>query len=773
MMNSKTSTINPPRRNALLWLLICLLMLGVLCIRWPTAQINSSVLALLPQDSIGDIPPALKDGFIQRLDRQLVWLVSPGNTADPQVADYWQHLLQQQPDLHQVTGQVNAKAQQVWGEFYFRHRNGSVDPLTRSRLQQGGTSHANWVLGQLYSAFSGVSSNELKHDPLMLVRGSQLALAQQASKLRLMQNWLVTQDNNGRYWYLLYGELNGSSFDMQKTQQLVNALHKLEHQLQEKYPNSQVLSRGTLFYSEYAGRQAKDDISTLGAATIFGVILLILAIFRSLQPLLLCLLSIFTGALAGTAITLLVFGQLHMMTLVMSVSIIGISADYTLYYLTERMVHGVEDSPWQSLFKVRNSLLLALVTTVLAWLIMMLAPFPGIRQMALFSIVGLTASCLTVLYWQPWLCRNLPVRPVPAALHMLRWLAAWRRNKALYIGLPALVGLLSVVGLTQLQVNDDISQLQSLPQDILSQEKAITALTGQRMDQKWFVVYGSTPQETLERLEAFTLTLDNLQHDGLITHYRQIPLNSLKRQQNDLALIQKAAPAVIQALNQTGLKDTQIDTKPMPVMPETWLTSSVSDGWRLMWLTLADGQTAILVPVEGVRDSAVMDRTAQQATGVAWVDRKTSFDHLFSLYRMVLSVLLIVALGIITISAIYRRGWQKGLTSLVPSVLSLIFPLAVLALNGYPINLFSMLALVLVLGIGINYTIFFSNPRGTPLTSLLAIILAMTTSLLTLGMLVFSSTQAISGFGIVLCSGIFIAFLLSPLAMPDKKERKK
>ncbi|MCF7428589.1 hypothetical protein L3W62_24020, partial [Escherichia coli] len=39
--------------------------------------------------------------------------------------------------------------------------------------------------------------------------------------------------------------------------------------------------------------------------------------------------------------------------------------------------------------------------------------------------------------------------------------------------------------------------------------------------------------------------------------------------------------------------------------------------------------------------------------------------------------------------------------------------------------------------------------------------------------LVFSATQAISSFGIVLVSGIFTAFLLSPLAMPDKKRTKK
>lgn len=75
-------------------------------------------------------------------------------------------------------------------------------------------------------------------------------------------------------------------------------------------------------------------------ATLLGVILLIVAVFRSLRPLLLCVISIGIGALAGTVATLLIFGELHLMTLVMSMSVIGISADYTLYYLTERMVHG-------------------------------------------------------------------------------------------------------------------------------------------------------------------------------------------------------------------------------------------------------------------------------------------------------------------------------------------------------------------------------------------------------------------------------------------------
>ena len=157
---------------------------------------------------------------------------------------------------------------------------------------------------------------------------------------------------------------------------------------------------------------------------------------------------------------------------------------------------------------------------------------------------------------------------------------------------------------------------------------------------------------------------------------------------------------------------------------------------------------------------------------MSWIDRKASFDRLFAFYRTLLGWLLVAALVAIALSYMLRLGLRQGAISVLPSILSLGGGLAALALSGHSLNLFSLLALVLVLGIGINYTLFFSNPRGTPITSLLAVMLAMATTLLTLGMLVFSSTQAIASFGIVLCSGIFTAFLLAPLAMPPKRKKR-
>ncbi|EMH4164586.1 MMPL family transporter [Pluralibacter gergoviae] len=765
-----------PPRNARFaawsWLAVCLALAATLAILLPGARINSSVLAMLPSQTLGAIPPALNDGFMQRLDKQMVWLVSPGKKPDPAAAAFWQQQLGQSAIFSRIKGRMSPEEQQAWGTFFFQHRNALIDPATRSRLQQGGNTQAQWILSQLYSAFSGVSSKELHGDPLMLTRGAQLALSQSGQKLQLMDGWLVAQDDAGRYWYLLHGETTGSSFDMQQTHASVAALAAMENRLKTAWPEARLLSRGTLFYSDYASQQAKHDIASLGTATVIGVMALILLVFFSLRPLLLCLLSVGTGALAGCVVTLLLFGELHLMTLMMSMSIIGISADYTLYYLTERMVHGDTASPWQSLSKVRNALLLALLTTVAAYLIMMLAPFPAIRQMATFAAAGLTASCLTVLCWHPWLCRGLPVRPVPLMVPMLRWLAAWRSNKTLSVGLPVGLALISAAGIATLRIDDDISQLQALPGHLLSQEKSITALTGQSVDQKWFVVYGSSAQQTLERLEAFTPALQQARQQKLIRSFRTLPLNSLKRQAQDLALLKAAAPAVVEALQSAGLEAISPDLSSMTVTVDDWLKSPASEGLRLLWLTLPDGASGVLVPVDGVTDGGALRQLAEKNTGVAWVDRKASFDDLFALYRTILTALLGIALAAIACSAVARLGWRKGLVSIVPSLLSLACSLAALAFSGLAVNLFSLLALVLVLGVGINYTLFFSNPRGTPLTSLLAILLAMLTTLLTLGMLVFSATQAISSFGIVLIIGIFVAFLLSPLAMPDRKRKK-
>ena len=754
-----------------LWVTFCVALALVLAIMLPRSSLNSSVLALLPQQTLGAAPPELQQGFMQRLDRQLVWLVAADDDNGRQAARWWQQQLQTLPELKAVEGELDDKRQSDWGRFAWAHRNGLMDDATRERLRNH--TQADWILAQLFSAFAGVGSKELQGDPLMLTRGSQLALQQNADRMVLRDGWLTAQDSEGRRWYFLHGELATNAFSIKESHALVKQLNALEQQLKARWPGAQLLTRGTVLFSDDASQRAQRDVETLGAATIGGVLLLVLLVFRSLRPLLLAIASVGVGAMAGSAVTLLCFGELHLMTLVMSLSIVGISADYTLYYLTERMVHGAHASPWESLRKVRGTLLLALGTTAIAWLLMLLAPFPGLRQLAVFAASGLSASCLTVILLYPWLVRGLPVRPVPLMVWLARWLAAWRRNRYLRVGLPLTLLIYAIGGVSQLRVDDDIAKLQSAPQRLLAQDRLIAALTGQRADQSWFVVWGDTPEQTLQRLAKLAPALQQAKRAGWLETTRVLPLRSLQQQQEDAALLSEAAPQIMATLQAAGLTLPTPYIEPTPVTPQAWLDSPLSAGWRLLWLSLPDGRSGVLVPVGGVHNSAALQQLSERQQGVSWVDRKASYDALFSFWRTLLSGLLALALLLIALSYVLRLGVKAGLRSVLPSALSLAAALATLGWIGASLNLFALLALILVLGIGINYTLFFSNPDGTPLTSLLAVSLAMITTLLTLGMLVFSSTSAISSFGVVLCSGIFGAFLLSPLALRPSKSRKR
>src|SRR5690606_41683657 len=90
-------------------------------------------------------------------------------------------------------------------------------------------------------------------------------------------------------------------------------------------------------------------------------------------------------------------------------------------------------------------LLLALATSALAYLALGLAPFPGLRQMAVFSVTGLAAAFITAICWFPWLDRN-PPPPTRLSIAMSAWFARWPRVRDARAWRAAGVGVASSVG---------------------------------------------------------------------------------------------------------------------------------------------------------------------------------------------------------------------------------------------------------------------------------------------------------------------------------------
>lgn len=758
------------KKRAIWWLLAVLGLMLALGYLMLNSKLNSSVLSLLPKEQTHDAQTELINGFQDRLDKQLVWLIKPTDPNNLAPIAWWYQNLKQQSFIAQVNGLIDENFQQNWGAYTYQYRYQLLDAKTIERLKTG--TQFSWIQSQLYSPFSGVSATELNHDPLLLTRSSQLNQLSDTHHLTIKNNWLAAQDAQGDIWYMIYAELNGSSFNMNSSHQMVTQLNLLAEQLKTKWPDTQILKRGVLFYSDHASTEAKADITTIGSLSIIGIIILMITVFRSVRPVFLSLLSIFIGMICGLVAVLSIFGEIHIMTLVMSTSIIGITIDYSLHYLTERLLHGNRESAMSSLKKLISTLFIALCTSFIAYLILLIAPFSGLKQLSVFAVFGLTGAFLTVVCWYPFLVKKLPVREQVGQHLLTFWLQLWQ-SSVMQWGMVFFALIFIAYGLIHLKVDDDISKLQTLPAELQQQEKQIVSITHQSNEQKWFIVFGDNAQQTLQRLENFIPQLEHAKQQAVFAQYQTINLPSIKKQQKNVALIQQYAPEILASLQQLGINANPPNiVQPIDVItPEQWQQSVISQGRKLLWLSLKDGKSATLIPISGIEQLTELKALSKPDQGIYWLDRRSEFNTMFTHYRIHLSQLMTGAVLIICLCFIFyniKQGLIFALKSTLPTLLSIGIALSVHGIIGQTINLFSMLALILVIGIGIDYSLFLSNDKSQTQSALLAVTLAALTTLLSFGLLIISHTSAIMGFGLVLTSGIFGAFLFAPLVIRNK-----
>jgi predicted exporter len=107
-----------------------------------------------------------------------------------------------------------------------------------------------------------------------------------------------------------------------------------------------------------------------------------------------------------------------------------------------------------------------------------------------------------------------------------------------------------------------------------------------------------------------------------------------------------------------------------------------------------------------------------------------------------------------------------------PTALASVATLALLGSAGQNLQLFHVLALMLVLGIGVDYGIFLNERAGREnSTGWLAVGLSALSTLLSFGLLALSRTPALQAFGVTMLIGIAAVWLIVPCFRYDPAQR--
>lgn len=659
---------------------------------------------------------------------------------------------------------IDANVFDLLGPYRYR----LLDAALRERIAAGDTASLRTeALTRLFSP-AGYKPDPL-NDPFGLL---ERWLTRQLPHTFATDDGLVTvAADGGRRAAVVIGTLAGSAYDMKVQAALDETLERFS----VAHPDVRLLHSGLVFHASDGARQAKREIGTLGLGALAGLIALLLLVFRSPLTLATLLVPLAGGGLFAFALTALLFDSIHLLTIAFGTSLIGVAIDYAIHLQCARATAGER-------FRLRAmlpGLALGLLSSVLAYLAQAMTPMPGLTQMALFAAFGLIGAWLTVVLWLPlW-----RVRPSLSAAGCAERL--WRLFERLRgrLGAKSAVALAAValpIVAFGLKSDDSLRLINTSSPALLSEEGEVQRLLGRDTGTLYLLVEAETPEAWLEKVEALTPRLDALIAEHHLGDYASLTqrVPSAARQDANLRAVRTLYDRELAALYaRAGLPDSLVAraTARLNDAPRldiaTWLASPLGEGDRRLWLgDDGAGGVAGMVVFNGTFDAsarAAITALAQATPGVEFVDRVQRLSVVLGELRREIAswvALALAALSVILLLRYRRRTWRV----IAPAGGALLVVLSGYALTGVSLNLFHQLALLLVLGIGLDAGIFAAeHPRARH--AWLAITLSTASSVLAFGLLAFSATPVLHHIGMTALIGLSAAWLLVPLVQPAPK----
>lgn len=733
------------------------------------APISANLLELLPGHSSDALQEQAEQRMQEPLNRDLALLVwHPQNqqtlaltaalAAELEGSGLYERVQWQlQPDLAAVREQLLAGRLALLGDAEREQLLAQPQAFVEARVQA------------LFDPFSGSPLVPLEQDWFGLAQAIQNHPPQRA-RIRIDDSGALRIEHQNRDWALLRARSSASAFDQQ--QPLLVAAQIAAARSRIEAAGGELLATGGLLYAAHGQQQARQESSLIGGISLLAGIALLLALFRSLRVLA-AVLPVLVGVLSGAAACVALFGQIHVLTLVLGASLIGVTLDFPLHYLSKSW--GLQ--PWRAtdaLRRVLPGLSLALATNLIGYLALAFTPFPALTQVAIFSAAGLLGAFFCTLCLVPRLL-NAPLRPWPAAVGFAeRWLAG--RDRLLgRIGTPWLLGALLLFcagGILQLNFKDDLRQWIAAAPDLQRQAEQVGEIVGYQPTSQFLLVRAANEEALLDLERQLRGLLDQLVAQERLGGYQALSqLLASPERQTELAaglsrLAQHTDALLALGVEQHALEAEIAQLQALPVVDiEQALRGPLGEAWRPLWLGgNAERGVASIVSLQGRIDSPALEQLAAGHESVQLVDRPAQLNRLFAQTQIEAAELKLIACVLILALLWLPFGLRGALRCLSIPLLAALAALASLGWLGQPLTLFALFGLLLVTAIGVDYAILMRESIAGRAVSLLGTLLAATTTWLSFGLLALSQTPAVSSFGLAVSLGLLFSFLLAPWA---------
>ncbi|KVL20592.1 MMPL family transporter [Burkholderia sp. MSMB1826] len=550
----------------------------------------------------------------------------------------------------------------------------------------------------------------------------------------------------------------------------------------------------------------RHDVERLSTASVVLIVALLLTLYRSPRTLALGLLPVLTGVAAGIAAVGVTFGTVHGLTLGFGTTLIGEAVDYSIYLFVQSAQAGTRGAAARSADATRAwvaaywpTIRLGVLTSVCGFASMLFSGFPGLVQLGLYSIVGLTAAALVTRFVLPHLRgEHVAIRDVSRVGAVL----ARAADAAPRLRWP--LAVLAVAACATLALHRDnlwsreLAALSPVPAAAQALDARLRADVGAPDVRYLVVIAAPTEQAALEGAEKVAAQLQPLVDRGALGGFenpaRYLPSDAAQR-------ARRASLPDADALA-ARMRDA-VAHQPIAVKPDLFapfladvdaarhaplLTRADLRGTSMALavdalLTERDGRWSAMLPLRAP-DAA---RTAQPASGLdaapiraavaragvpdaLFVDMKTEADRLYVSYvheDIRLSLAGFAAIAVLLLIAL--RSPRRAVRALAPLVAAVLVVTAGFALAGVQLTILHLVGMLLIVAVGSNYALFFCRRDDTqPVTpyTLVSLLIANLATVAGFGLLALSRVPLLETFGLTVGPGAMLALAFAAILAP-------
>ena len=559
----------------------------------------------------------------------------------------------------------------------------------------------------------------LRDDPFLLLSDYLINLNHSNTSWTLHNN-LLWQYKDSKHYFMIPVDVDTERPDIAIKQ--INSLHKQLSNPQTE--NLDVYFSGVPWHTAIMVQKSQIQIGALSLLAGIMAIMFSYLLFRKIFTLLTVIVSLSVGFLCGTIALFLCFSHPHILTFVFGTTLIGLGIDYSFHFITGATLKNQT--------QIHKNMKHSFLTTLVCFLPLMFSGISLLQQISVFTIVGLTTIYTGLFLFGPQKV-NYKTQTLKIDISL---------SKKAKIITFALIGLVVITTLPFVKHENNMNQLYRPDAKIAVGEAIIQKLNNSGQSAV-LMIRGTDIQQVLE-------TEEEIRNNGNEFFSLSSIIPSIKQQKQNQELIKQLYD------NQSTYLKQKLELRKKPVFVQTeyltpdniqlpflknWINKLIINDKEYVY-SLAQVSPDIEINNDNARIISVSQTLSQQIE---------KYSH--ETYKL----LAICAACLIILLSVFYKG--RAIIYLVPSVLAILLSICILTWFGQPITFFHMLSFFIVIGLGLDYTIF--NINTTSDEEMRPVMFSFLTSFVGFGLLAFTSFFLIKSMGITLGLGLALSYLIS------------